>query len=573
MYVNQLKNTAMSESNDKKIIGYEPVFAVHCPNPDDPANDLHTIKVIRHYSDGTVDRVLSKKFGFKRPFYVTSPKYQDYQEKKTYERVSRLNKFECTQTELPMAVARQLGVRTARPNLRKLGNSPYLYCTDLLSTTLLMYKLKEKYKDILPAKKTIAVLDSEWSMVDGVLTIVTVTMKDQWFIAVNKRMIKDYANPTERFHDACERYISKDIKSRGVDRPENIHFFICDTEWDMLCRASEQLHKLQPDFVGIWNIRGDIKKFQEVADRHGKDLGTIFSDPTIPSEFKYFRFKEGRDTHVAKSTRSMTLTPDKQWHTVYCPSSFYFVCMMATYSFVRKGQAKVKMSLDACLYRHLKKTKFKFPPADNSSEHWHIVMERDHPFVYMCYALLDCVGPEELEEKTNDVTISMPVLAGYSDLSNFSSNPKLLVDDVTFEFAKQGLIISSSPDERYDPFKGRTVDQRCNIVTLDTSIRVRNGYACIEEMSNFATNIYLFTLDSDITTAYPGNQSIFNLCMESTYRELLFISGLPEQVKREVFINLSSSARNNALEITQTVMGAPNLYDMLDTFKKEHNMI
>ena len=563
----------MSDSDDKKIIGYEPVFAVHCPNPNDPANDLHTIKVIRHYSDGSVDRLLAKKFGFKRPFYITQKRFQDYQEKKTYERTERLSRFECTQTELPNAVAQRLGVRTNRPNIKELGNSPYLYGTDLLSTTLLKYKIKEKYKDILPAKKTIAVLDNEWSMVDGALTIATITMKDTWFIAINKRLVKGYANPILEFENAALKYISKDMESRGIKSTKDIKVHICEDEWEILCKVAEQLHKLQPDFVGIWNISGDIKKYIEVADRYSKDLGSIFSDPSVPEEFKYFKFKEGRETHTAKSERKMTFSPDKQWHTVYCPSSFYFICMMSTYSFVRKGQAKVKMSLDACLWRHLKKTKFKFEPADNSKEHWHIVMERDYPFVYMCYALLDCVGPEELEEKNNDVTINALTLAGCSDLVNFSSNPKLLVDDVTLSFAKSGLIVSSTPKTRYDPFKGRTIDQRCNIVTLDTSIRTRSGYACIREMPGYATNIYLFTFDSDVTTAYPGNQWIFNVCMESTYREVLYVSGIPEQIKREIFINASASCRNNALEITQTAMNAPSLFDLLDTFKKEHTMI
>ena len=558
----------------KKLIGYEPVFAVHCPNPYDPANDLHTIKAIAHYDDNTHEPVLLKKYGFKRPFYITKKQFQNHKEKKTYEHVDKLDRYECTQSELPLEICKRLGKKMARPNLRELGNSPFLYGTDILSTSLLKYKMKMRYKNITPTKRTMAVLDTEFSIKDGVLTICGVTMQDKWFIAVNKRLVEGYSDPLKQFHKACETYIKTEMDLRGIKSVDDIEIHFCDDEWIMLEKTAAKLHELKPDLVGIWGIKADIKKFQDVAERYKRDLGSIFSDPSVPDEFKFFKFKEGRDTHVAKSTRKMTLPLDKQWHTVQCPASFYFICLMSTYTHVRKGQSKVKMSLDACMYRHLKKTKFRFPEADNSPENWHIVMEREFPFVYMCYNLIDCVGPELLEEKTNDATVNAFTLAGFSDLEIFNSNPKILIDDLTIDFARSNnLIISSTPKERYDPFKGKTIDQRCNIVTLDTSLRTREGYRGILEMPYFNTNLYLFTFDSDVTGAYPGNQIIFNLCAEATYREVMWIEGICEQVKREQSINIAASVRNNALEVTQVICEAPTTFDMLARFREEHNLV
>ena len=122
-------------SNEKTLVGYEPIFAVHCPNQYDPANDLHVIKVNVHFSDGSSEPKLLHKKGFKRPYYITKRKYQDHKEKKIYERLEKLDRFECTQSELVDQVARKLG-RHGRVSLRQLGDSPYLYGTDILSTSV-----------------------------------------------------------------------------------------------------------------------------------------------------------------------------------------------------------------------------------------------------------------------------------------------------------------------------------------------------------------------------------------------------------------------------------------------------
>ena len=78
-------------TQQKTLVGYEPIFAVHCPNDIDPANDLHVVKVNAHYSDGTSEPKLLHKYGFKRPYYITKPKYRNHREKKTYEHIEKLD--------------------------------------------------------------------------------------------------------------------------------------------------------------------------------------------------------------------------------------------------------------------------------------------------------------------------------------------------------------------------------------------------------------------------------------------------------------------------------------------------
>ena len=569
-------------SQKKDLIGYEPIFAVHCPFPEEPDNDLHVVKVNAHYSDGTYEPQLIHEYGFKRPFYVTKRKFQDHKEKKTYEEIDKLDRYESTQTALAMNVAKRLGRRGEKLHLRQLADSQYLYGTDILSTSVLVHKYRQMYKEANASatRRSVAVLDIEWSVIrpDQDMTVIGLTMGEKMFIGVNKFIVEGYANPKEEFVNVilneCSDETRETILSRGIKNFNDIDFVVCENEVVMLEEVAKRMHAWKPDYIGIWNIDAELSKFEDIANRYDVDLADIFSDPSVPKEYRYFIYKRGRLSHQAKSGKSTTFKPEKTWHTVYVPASFYFVCMMRAYAAVRQGQPGVKMTLDATIYRHLKKTKLKYEPASAySGTDWFAFMETKHPFMYAVYNLIDCISPELLDQKLGDLGVSLPTLAGISDLAVFTSNPKTLADDVTIEFAKVNrLILASTPSERYDPFKGRTVDQRCIIVTLDTSLRTRDGMRCVIELPNFNTNVYAFTFDCDVTTAYPGNQILMNMAQDTTWREVLYIHGVCEQIKREQSMNLAASAQNNALEITQELMGAPTLTTLLKKFKEEHQM-
>ena len=564
-------------TQQKTLVGYEPIFAVHCPNDIDPANDLHVVKVNAHYSDGTSEPKLLHKYGFKRPYYITKPKYRNHREKKTYEHIEKLDRFECTQSELIHHVGRRLQ-RHGKLSLRQLGDSPYLYGTDILSTAVLVHQLRRKYKaaNETPSRRSLAVLDIEWSLKEPhePMTLLCLSMKNKALVAVNKSLVAGYHNQVERLREAMNEYIGDLLKERNID-VDKIDIRLCNDEAEMLYAFAECAHAWRPDFIGTWSITAELDKFIDIADRYQLDLGDILSDPSVPKEYRKFKFKKGRLTHVSKAMRTTTLRLEKQWHTVFVPASFYFICMMGTYTFVRQGQQALKASLEATLNRHLKLGKLKLPDASAyTGAEWHLYMEKHHPFAYAAYCLVDCIRPEQLDETTGDVGVSLPTLAGISDFSVFNSNPKTLVDELTVTLvSSHKVVMASTPDKRYDPFKGRTIDQRCIIVTLDTSLRTREGWACVKELPNYKTNVYAYTIDCDLTTAYPGIQCQTNMCGETTHREILCIHGVTEQSRREQGINLAASAQNNAVEISQAWFGASSMLDVLATFKREHEMV
>jgi hypothetical protein len=419
------------------------------------------------------------------------------------------------------------------------------------------------------------VLDIEWSLSKPIqeMTLICLSMHGRMFVGVHADLVAGYHNPAVQLRSALNEYIGELLAERGTSA-EDVDIEICADEVEMLKAFAARAHAWRPDFIGVWSITAEFDKFMDIAERYGIDLGDIFSDPSVPPEHRFFKFKRGRNKHISKAKRSTSLRLEKQWHTVFVPASFYFICMMSTYTFVRQGQPALKASLEATLNRHLKLGKLKLPEASEyTGAEWHINMEKNHPFAYAAYCLVDCIRPEQLDETTGDVGVSLPTLAGISDFSIFNSNPKTLVDELTVKLVKSHkVVMASTPDKKYDPFKGRTIDQRCIIVTLDTSLRTREGWACVEELPNYKTNVYAYTLDCDLTTAYPGVEDQTNMCGETTYREVLAIHGVTEQSRREQGINLAASAQNNAVEISQAWFNAPSMLDVLAAFKRDHEM-
>lgn len=90
-------------------------------------DDLVTIKEVVHLKDGRqIPRVRLKK-NFRRPFYVTKPGFRNHEEKKEWEDIDKLDKFECTQAALESHIKRALNIRSPVFGLRKISRTPYLY--------------------------------------------------------------------------------------------------------------------------------------------------------------------------------------------------------------------------------------------------------------------------------------------------------------------------------------------------------------------------------------------------------------------------------------------------------------
>lgn len=433
-------------------------FAVYAKsNVQGDYSDMHLIKEQVHNEDGTITPNIRQVVDYQRSFYVTKKGKQTYQDKREWCDLEDVSEFKSTQTQLGIAVAKALGKGWFKGSLRDLSDSPYLYGSDILSTSLIKQSYADKW-DVITAYSN-AVFDTETDVIHGTgqITMATVSFKDRVFTAVQKSFVKGYANPVERIKQLAEKYIGPQLKERNI----TLEISIVDNEIDVVKQSMAKAHAWMPDFLSVWNLAFDMDKIIDACTRAGVLPESILCDPSVPDKYRSFRFKKGAPKKTTASGKVMNYKPAQRWHTVFCPSSFYWVDAMGIYKQVRTGQPEeTSYGLDAMLKKNLKNiTKLKFEEADKyTGLEWHQFMQTNYPLEYVVYNMFDCISMEMLDEKTLDVQLSFPMQAGCTDFQHFNSQPKRTVNALHFFCLKNKQVIGSTASEMTNEFDESTTD-------------------------------------------------------------------------------------------------------------------
>lgn len=562
----------MNKTQDLKkedILGYECRFVVFCNNRRS-SNDLHLIKEIIHTKDGRQIPNLRKIYNYKRPFWVANKANRRYTQPKEWEDVSKLRRFETTQSRLPVAIARALGNPGWNGNIRTLYENPYLYGADILSTAL----IKEKYQTSFPNLITpfsVAAFDTEKDMINGTeeINMATISFKERVFTAVRKDFFQGQANIEKRLRESLDKYLAEYVKKRNI----TWEIKLVDTDIDIIRSCMNKMHEWKPDFMNIWNINFDIPLIEKSLRNKGIDPADIFSDPSIEPEFRHFRYKEGPAQKITDSGVVMSLKLEERWHTLYTPSSSYFIDGMCVYQKLRIASgSEPSYSLDAILGKELGIRKLNFKEAEHVKKaEWHMFMQKHHPFEYVIYNVFDCISLEELDEKTKDLQFSLPLFSGCSDFSNFKSQPRRLVDDLHFKCLAKNKVIGVTSSLLKSDLDKETIPVKDIIITLPPELRTRDGLKRIEGLNNLVTNIYAFAADLDVSSAYPTNETVFNISKETTRKELCSIENKEWDEIRTQTLNLSGGY-TNAVEICTELLNMPSLNDLLKAFKTNRNI-
>lgn len=432
-----------------KPVAIECRFATYSKSNQDQS-DFHLIKEQVHNPDGSITPALRKLVNYKRPFWVAKKGARQYEDRKEWEHLKNLNKFECTQTELTTSIAASLGQRGFRGNLRDLPESRFVYGSDITSTAIIKQAYRDKWDVVTPY--TYSVFDTETDMLHGTdeIMMASITFKDKVYTVVQKKFVEGYANPVQRILELGRFYLGEIFDARKIV-PEVI---IVDTEIEIVKLILAKAHEWRPDFLAVWNLEFDMTKIIEACARAGVDPESLLCDPCVPRQYRSFRFKRGPAKKVTASGKVMSYTPPQRWHTIFCPSSFYWIDSMCVYKQVRTGQPEEpSYSLDSILHKDLKMTKLKFKEADHiasNSADWHRFMQKNYPLEYVVYNQFDCISMEILEELNTDVQLSLPMFAGCSDFQHFNSQPRRSVNELHYFVMKHDHIIGSTASEMAD---------------------------------------------------------------------------------------------------------------------------
>lgn len=493
--------------NESQIVGRECRFAVYCPPFNGGDTDLHAIKEIIHLKDGRKIPNLRMVKNFQRQFWITKPGMQNHQQKKEWEKVENLIEYKTTQSQLHRNIARALNNPGFNGNPRHLARTPYLYGSDILSTALIKRAYQDKYKDLVTGY-TKAMFDIETDVLygHGQIQMATLSFKERVVTVIQKDFVRGYTDVEARLRALANKYLGsmhgiRDKKEVVIDilaeRNINWEIVIVDNEAAVITETFKRAHQWQPDFVAIWNIDFDLPKSLEALYRAKINPADVFSDPSIPPAYRHFTYKQGQKQKKTASGKTMPIKPAAQWHTAFCPSSFYFIDAMCAYKHIRIGRAEEpSYSLDSILDKHLGMRKLKFKEAEHlTGLEWHQFMQEKHPLEYVIYNAFDCISMELLDEKTKDLEITLPFFGGCSDFENFKSQPRRTVDNLHFFCLERGHVIGSTSDQMTDEHDLKTIGIEGWISTLPAHTVIDNGLKCVEEDPTLSTNIRVHVAD------------------------------------------------------------------------------
>lgn len=474
------------------IVAKECRFATHCKSDD--GGDLHVIKEILHYDDGTTKPALKFVKDFKRPFGVVKKAQRNFKDHKEWIDMDKLDYFECRERDLFDSVAKAIGTPWKRGTVRDLCESPYIFGVDIPSTSHIKRAYKDKYPNTNTAYR-VAVFDTETDVVKGTKEILmaTISCKTTVYTVVQKSFVNGYADPVNRIHKLVEKYLGDIVKARGI----TVTVLLVDTEIEVLKKTMAKAHELAPDILTAWNMLFDLGKIQEACARANIEVKDLLCDPSVPEAYRHFKLKEGPAKKVTASGRVMNFKPSQRWHSVSAPASFVWLDAMCTYRQVRTGSAELRSySLDFILQLELKRGKLAFKEAEDYSDlAWHVFMQTNYPLEYVVYNMFDCIGIEMLDEKTLDLQVSLPMFAGFTDFAVFNSQPKKSFNEVHWLCRDNKKMSGSSSSEMQDDFDEVTVDVKGWITMLQPHQVVDNGLCLIKENPEIRTAIRIGVAD------------------------------------------------------------------------------
>ena len=478
-------------------VGIECRFATYVKPPEAGLPDLHLVKEQVHKADGTVVPVVKPVYNYERPYWIVKKGYRNFEQPKEWIEKERVNEFHSTQGDLLFKAASSLGKPYFKKSIKDLAaESPYLFGIDIKSTAVIKNDYMVKYPD-LKTEYSVGVFDTETDVIHGTEEIIMATFSfgKICFTAVQKSFFKGVANPEQEVLEKTNKYLEQYITARGI-KPVLV---IVDSEIDVLIETFKVIHEAKPDFLSIWNMKFDIGKILEACDRANFPVEHLMCDPSVPNEYRSFKFILGPNQKKTASGLVMPIKPAAQWHTVKCPASFYVIDAMCAYKHTRMGeQEKKSYSLDFILGEELNLSKLKFEEADEyAGLAWHVFMQTYYKVEYAVYNIFDCIGVELLDEKTKDLQLVISTQSRASEYTIYNSQPRRLVDDFYFFCRDRGYILGSCSNEMVHELDAYVVGMIGHIVTLPSHQTVDNGVRAIKELPDVRTYIRRHVADLD----------------------------------------------------------------------------
>jgi hypothetical protein len=560
--------------NKEDVLGIECKHAVYLKPQGFGKDDYHLVKEVFHLKDGTHVPNIRYRKNFIRPFWITKNSLRNHKQKKEYEYECNLIKYECKQSELVMKLARLLDMPHAR-TLQDVCSSPYVYGADISSTSLIKRSYFDHFGKFFTPNR-VAMYDIETSVDDenyGEVLCISIALDNKAYLFATKRFLAGEKDVRKRLDEILKKVMTE----YGVADRYTYEFHELEDEVEIIQNSFKLLHKLQPDVVAIWNINYDIPHIFSRLEKYNIDPSDVFCEPSTPKELRVCKYIEGPAKKTTSSNKEKPIPPALRWHKFRLSASFVMMDAMCVYKQVRLAKPEEQSyALDAIMLKELGKQKLKHQPTEHLQKAaWHLEMQRNHKLVYIAYNMIDTIGMALLDEKTNDLRISLSANSEFSDYESFNSKPKMIANAFYYNLRDKQCVLASSgkniiavekdpDDEDDDGSEDEILNLRNWIATLKTYM-LTDGLKISSDFPDHETGLRAFAQDCDMSAAYPSCIQVLNVSKETTAREVIDIKGIDERTFRLRNIDIISSDVNS-YTYCKDMLGYPSYSELEKLF-------
>lgn len=567
--------------------------------PNELTSCMH-VTYIRHAFDKSQDalvvkeRVKDTKTGeetprlkiipnYQRPVHIVKKALQTYTQKKDYEYLANCDEYRSNQANLANIIKRALGVHGDYVKLKELCRSPFVYGADV--TPSVLYKkdaddaAEEVNGDWRP-NMTVAAADYETDVVNGHEQIISgaITYNQTCFIVVTaaflgiKGITKDnIVTKTKEQDEKLQCAINKHLRRHVNEIDLKVKIKIVPNAYACAKAIMMAAHKLKPDLLTFWNMQFDINKMLDACKEFNKDPADLFCDPSIPTEYRTFYWKEDKLTKLKADGTYMRKHPADLWNVVTAAASFYIIDAMVVFKMLRVVEGmRQSFSLDAILKDEEIGGKLRIDETDKyTGLDWHRHMQRDYKIEYLVYNAYDVVSMLQLEKKTKDLTEKIQMYADGTELSMINSNPRRLCNGLHFYLKEQGKVPCASSDDMKEADDEHLLGRNDWVVTLHNELANGTGTELFDkDWGDFISRISSHVADIDISSGYPTAQFVMNISKSTTLVEVCSIFGHDEETQRRIGVNLTYIP-SNSVDIAETILGMPEMQWWVDEFSRD----
>ena len=357
-----------------------------------------------------------------------------------------------------------------------------------------------------------------------------------------------------------EKFISEFVTPHAHDNTINYKVDFYDTEKGLILGFWDLIHKLKPDFVGIWNMNFDIPYILSRMKTLEIDELSTCCHPDVPEQYRYVRYIE--DSERNKDNRFITTDnthPSRLWDWVQISGYTQFYDMMALYSLIRKRYIFPSYKLD-----DISETVTGHGKLDYHSMGYTIKKLAHQNFkIFLSYSIIDTVRLQQIENITGDLK-RMIIFADNTKLQTsvkisyviknkmyriyLDSNPsKIVGNNVTYDIKEKidGAIIAS-PDKLRVKGKG---------ILNDT-----NGL------------VYDDVVDFDEASEYPRIILTFNASKNTVYGRLRSITlNGKELLVNDNFNKQLQTLQTSIFDIGKEYYGLPDIDEMIEMIENGYD--